>query len=244
MSEEAKKDADVRLAPVIVSYLASLLGLADFSVYRQKIVLHNDLFKSVIEENDRALRHFVRISREMEIVYRLAIFDALLSNITRYALAARPEKAVGQAQMYVGKLINSTKSAIINSHIESKVKSIGTGSFVERVKALQSIMGVPIEFNDETKEKLRQISRIRNEIVHTAGSAYGFSLDENMAISHGYDAAEIDIPDDFDTQFLHNLASIIYETFVVKFLERELHDIERIAVNGLRSDKPVWPVFP
>jgi hypothetical protein len=236
-----KRDADIQLAVVIiVTYLTGLYGLSVFSLYRRIFVEHIELFKPVIEASDKLepappLKHFKRISKEMEVVYRLAIFDSFLNNVTRYALARRPEKAVGQAQMHVGKLINSTKSAIINSHIESKARSIGTGSFVERIQALERIMDVRLNVPAGLKDKLRQVSRIRNEIVHTVGDAFPFSLDENMSISSGFEAKGIELQDDFDAAFLGDLTAIIYETFVVQFLGRELHGFERTAVNAVKS---------
>lgn len=234
-----KDHADIQPGLVIVSYLASLYGLATFSLYQSKFVEHINIFQSIIESDDQIkhapLKHFERISKEMEIVYRLAIFDAFLTNMTRYALVKRPGKAIGQAQMHVGKLINSTKSAIINTYIDKKLTSIGVGSFIQRIIDLEKILDEKFDVSDLCKCKLRTILKIRNEIVHTTGNTYSFSLDENMSMSESFEAKKIEIPDDLDICFLEDLASIIYEIFVVRFLGRELQEIERIAVNGIRS---------
>src|SRR6202011_3055504 len=108
-------------------------------------------------------------------------FDSFLNNLTSYALAARPSKATGSAQMHVSVLLGKTRAEVVNGYIARRTKSLSRESFAMRIQALREITDVDFQLPKDDLEKLKRWSNLRNAIIHE-GSAYQFTVDDELRI--------------------------------------------------------------
>src|SRR5262245_50487641 len=87
---------------LLMTYLGAAFHASLFGGVRAFMIPHHEKLREMLngppsnahlQEPD--LRIVQRVSHELELVYRLAVFDNFLNNLTSYALAARPSKAIG-----------------------------------------------------------------------------------------------------------------------------------------------------
>jgi len=171
-----------------------------------------------------------KVSHQLSLVYRIAIFDSFLNNLTSYALAARPSKATGNAQMPVGVLLGKTRAEVVNDYIARRTKSLSRENFSTRIQALREITDVDFQFPKNDFEELKRLSSLRNAIIHE-GSGYQFTLDYELRI-HQAETQVVEMGvERFDV--VNRIAALIYEPYVRQFVGRDLHEIERTAIAAL-----------
>jgi hypothetical protein len=175
------------------------------------------------------------VSHQLHIVYRLAIFDSFLNNLTTYALAARPAKAVGHAQMQVSILLAKTRADAINDHIEKRTKSLSRENFGSRIQALREICEIDLSLDKDDVAELKRLSDLRNAIVHE-GSA--FTVDDNLRINPRAETQKIKVPSLENFPATDRLAASIYEQYVTSFLDRKLQTVEQVVLSALKGNVP------
>src|SRR5262245_39629342 len=80
-------------------------------------------------------------------------------------------------------------------------------------------------------EELKRLSNLRNAIVHE-GSAYQFTVDDQLRIHSQAQTQTVTMgQEDFDV--INRIAALIYEQYVTKFVRRDLHEVERFAIDAL-----------
>lgn len=154
------------------------------------------------------------------LVYRIAIFDSFLNNLTSYALATRPSKATGSAQMHVSVLLGKTKADIVNEYIARRTKSLSRENFTTRIQLPKS------DF-----EELQRLSNLRNVIVHE-GTGYQFTVDDQLRIHSHVETQMVEMGVE-RIDVISRIAALIYEPYVRKFVGRELHELERQTISAL-----------
>jgi hypothetical protein len=173
---------------LLVTYLGAALHAALFDGVHAFMTPHQEAIKNLLngpphnhklEESD--IRTVLRVSRELGLVYRIAIFDSFLNNLTSYALAARPSKGVGRAQMQASVLLGKTRADVVNEYIGRRMKSLSRENFGTRLQALREITDVDIRIPENQLRELKRLSNLRNAIVHE-GSAYQFVVDDELRI--------------------------------------------------------------
>jgi len=131
---------------LLVTYLAAAYHASLFGGVRAFMVPHHEKIREILNGaplnaklREPDLRFVHDVSHQLELVYRLAIFDSFLNNLTSYALAARPSKAIGRAQMQVSVLLGKTRAEVVNEYIARRTKSLSRESFGTRIQALREI---------------------------------------------------------------------------------------------------------
>ena len=159
-------------------------------------------------------------------------FDSFLNNLTSYALAARPSKAIGSAHMSVSVLLGKTRGSIVNEHIAKRTKSLSRENFGTRIQALRDISGADFKIPKDYMDDLKRLSNLRNTIVHE-GAAFQFTVDDDLHIHSEADHQTIDVSPAERFDSINPIAACIYEQYVTKFVGRDLNDIERSIVDAL-----------
>jgi hypothetical protein len=179
---------DNPLILLLVTYLGAAFHASLFASmwsfmipHREKImeILNGPPTNASLQEPD--LRIVGRVGRELQLVYRLAVFDSFLNNLTSYALASRPSKAIGRAQIQVSVLLGQSRATVVNEYIARRMKSLSRENFGTRIQALREITEAPLELPKEDVEEFKRLTNLRNAIVHE-GSAYQFVLDDDLKI--------------------------------------------------------------
>lgn len=165
------------------------------------------------------------------LVYRIAIFDSFLNNLTSYALATRPSKATGSAQMHVSVLLGKTKADIVNEYIARRTKSLSRENFTTRIQALREIADVDYQLPKSDFEELQRLSNLRNVIVHE-GTGYQFTVDDQLRIHSHVETQMVEMGVE-RIDVISRIAALIYEPYVRKFVGRELHELERQTISAL-----------
>jgi hypothetical protein len=171
------------------------------------------------------------VSRELELVYRLAILDSFLNNLTSYALALRPSKAIGRAQMQASVLLGKTRAEVVNEYIARRTKSLSRENFGTRIQALRDITGTSFQIPKGDSDELKRLSNIRNAIVHE-GSAYQFTVDNDLRIHSQAHAQTVTMGwENFDV--INRVAATMYEQYVTQFVGRDINALERGTLTAL-----------
>jgi len=241
---EIGKDADP-LMLLLVTYLGAAFHASIFGSTRVFIVPHREKLREMlngpptyarVQEPD--LRIMDEVSRQLELVYRLAVFDSFLNNLTGYALAARPSKAIGRAQMQASLLLGKTRADVVNEYIARRTKSLSRENFGIRIQALREITDVNLQIPKPDLDHLKRLSNLRNTIVHE-GSGFQFTVDDDLHIHSQAQAQSVSMaPEDFGV--INRVAASLYEQYVVQFIRREINQVEHTALDALsvRDDYP------
>src|SRR5262249_34662708 len=145
---EVEKGGDP-LMLLLVTYLGAAFHASLFDGVRRFMAPHLEQIRELLngpptlaklQEPD--LRIVQNVSHQLSLVYRLAVFDSFLNNLTSYALAARPSKATGNAQMNVGILLGKTRAEVVNGYLGRRTKSLSRENFATRIQALGEITDV------------------------------------------------------------------------------------------------------
>jgi hypothetical protein len=226
------------LMVLLVTYLGDAFRASLFGVVRASMMPHQEKIREVLNSppSDANLRTvdlpiIQEISRELELVYRIAVFDSFLNNLTSYALARRPSKAIGRAQMQVSILLGKTRAEVVNDYIARRTKSLSRETFGARIQALREITETDFQIPKDHLDELKRISNLRNTIIHE-GSAYQFSIDNDLHI-HSHAAMQTVTMGMESLEVITKIAALIYEQYVTKFIGRELHDLERRSLTAL-----------
>jgi hypothetical protein len=215
------------------AYHASLFGgvHAFMAPHQEKLreLLNSPPNKVTLREPD--LEIVLRVSRQLELVYRLAVFDSYLNNLTSYALAARPSKAIGRAQVQVSVLLGKTRAEVVNEYIARRTKSLSRENFGTRLQALRDITEVNIQLPKNDLDELKRLSNLRNAIVHE-GSAYQFTVDNDLRIHSHAEEQTVTAGSEY-LGIINRVAASIYEQYVVHFIGRDLNDLERSTLAAL-----------
>jgi hypothetical protein len=225
---------------LLVTYLGAAFHASLFGGVHAFMVPHQEEIRRMLngppqnrnlQESD--LRIVLRVSRELELVYRLAIFDSYLNNLTSYALAARPSKAIGRAQMQASVLLGKTRAEVVNEYIARRTKSLSRENFGTRLQACREITDVNIQIPKDDLSELKRLSNLRNAIVHE-GSAYQFTVDNDLRIHPQAQEQTVTLgSESFD--IVNRVAASIYEQYVTSFIGRDLNDLERNTLAALRG---------
>ena len=223
---------------VLVTYLGAAFHASLFDGVRTFMTPHLTKIRELLNEppssaklQEPDLRIVQRVSHQLVLVYRIAIFDSFLNNLTSYALAARPSKATGSAQMHVSVLLGKTRADVVNGYIARRTKSLSRENFATRIQALREITDVDFQLPKEDFEELKRLSNLRNAIIHE-GSAYQFTVDNELNIHSQAEAQVVNMGDErFDV--INRIAALIYEQYVTQFVGRDLHDIECATIAAL-----------
>jgi hypothetical protein len=230
--------SDDPLMLLLVTYVGAAFHASLFGGIRAFLVPHEQKVYELIcgPPTNASLRHpdlriAHRVAHQLELVYRLAVFDSFITSLTSYALAARPVKAIGSAQMPVGVLLGKTRSFVVNEHIAKRTKSLSRESFGVRIQALREISEVDLVLSENDLGDLRKLSNLRNAIVHE-GATFQFTVDDDLRIHPHAQTQTVTITSQkFDV--INRIAAAIYEQYVTKFIARELSEPERVLVAGL-----------
>jgi hypothetical protein len=173
---------------LLVTYLVAAFHASLFGGVRAFMVPHQKKLREILSgEPTNAkvglsdLRIVHDVSHQLELVYRIAVFDSFLNNLTSYALAARPSKAIGRAQMQSSVLLGKTRAEVVNEYIARRTKSLSRENLGTRIQALKEITGADFQIPRDDLESLKRLSNLRNAIVHE-GSAYQFTVDNDLRI--------------------------------------------------------------
>jgi len=176
-----------------------------------------------------------KVSHQLALVYRIAIFDSFLNNLTSYTLAARPSNATGSAQMQVSVLLGKTRAEVVNEYIARRTKSLSRENLATRIQALREITDVDFPIAKNDFEELKRLSNLRNAIIHE-GSNYQFTVDDQLRIHSQAETQMVEMGvDRFDV--INRIAALIYEPYVRQFVGRDLHEIECTTIAALNPPK-------
>ena len=223
---------------MLVSYLGAAYHASLFDGVRLFMRPHLEEIRKLLNAppsparlQEPDLRIVQLVSHQLVLVHRIAIFDSFLNNLTSYALAARPSKAIGSAQMHVSILLGKTRSEIVNQYIVRRTKVLSRESFATRIEALRDITEVDLQIPSADLDELKRLSNLRNAIIHE-GSAYQFTVDDQLRIHSHAETRSVSMGDErFDV--INKVAALIYEQYVRQSIGRDLHDLERTAIAAL-----------
>jgi hypothetical protein len=223
---------------VLVTYLGAAFHASLFDGVRMFMGPHVEKIREILNGpptntalREPDLRIVQRVSHQLVVVYRIAIFDSFLNNLTSYSLAARPSKAIGSAQMQASVLLGKTRAEVVNSYIARRTKSLSRENFATRFQALRDITEVDFKIADASLAELKRLSDLRNAIIHE-GSAYQFTVDDQLRIHSQAEAQEIAMGNErFDV--INAIAASLYEQYITHFLKRELHELEVNVIAAL-----------
>ena len=231
---------DDPLGIILVTYLGAAYHAAVFGGIRSFLMPFEERIYEMLKEDPVSasirspdLKVFDRVGHQMELIYRVAIFDSFLNSLTSFALAMRPGKAIGNAQMPAGQLLSKTRSALVNKYIARRAKALSREDFITRIHALRDVMEIKLPLQKDNLRRLKQVSDMRNTIVHE-GTVFQFSVDENLEISPSLGQKTVKIPKEQKFKFINHLVAEIYEGCVNKFMDRDLNKLEKIVIKVLR----------
>jgi hypothetical protein len=224
---------------LLVTYLGAAFHASLFGGVRVFMIPHQEKLREMfngppsnasLQEPDLGIVQ--KVAHQLELVYRLAVFDSFLNNLTSYALAATPSKAIGRAQMQVSVLLGKTRADVVNDYIARRTKSLSRENFGTRIQALREISGTDFRLPQNDLDDLKRLSNLRNTIIHE-GSAFQFTVDDDLRIHSHAETQTITMgPENFDT--INRVAASIYEQYVSRFIGRDLNEAERSIVGALK----------
>jgi hypothetical protein len=227
------KEPTHALAMVLIAHLAATYRVVLFGHFIASIEPHEkEICELMHGQLDMPQMSHVREGgRELELVYRLAVFDSFLNNLTSYALAARPAKAIGSAQMQASVLLAKSRSEIVNEYISKRTKTLSRETFGTRIQGLRDICEVDFRFNQNDVEELKRLSNLRNAIIHE-GQAFQFTVDDNLSISPHTQKQKVNLSiEEFAP--LPRLAASLYRQYVTKFIGRACDQLEETCLSAL-----------
>jgi hypothetical protein len=230
------------LALLLTSYLASALDASLFSAFHVFLEPHEEKLCEMFAKATNAsisppeLSSIRKTAHHLNLVYRLAVFDSFLNNLTNYALAVRPAKAIGRAEMQASILLGKSRAQIVNEYIAKRTKTLSRERFDTRIKALQDITEVEIVLPKNDLASLSKLSELRNAIVHE-GAGFQFTVDDNLQIHSQAQMQQVSLTRSERFDVMNRLAALIYEQFVSKFVPRDLNEMERTAIKALHPSE-------
>jgi|SRR5215207_4607314 len=173
---------------VLVTYVGAAFHASLFGGTRAFMAVHQEKVREVLNSPPRKgqltapdMKNVLRVSHELELVYRLAVLNSYVNNLTSYALATRPSKAVGSAQIKASVLLGKTRAEVVNQYIARRTKSLSRENFGTRIQVLKEITETDFALRQADLDHLKRLSNLRNAMIHE-GSAYQFTVDEDMRI--------------------------------------------------------------
>ena len=224
---------------LLVTYLGAAFHASLFAGVRAFMVPHQEKLREMfngppsnahLQECD--FRIVARVSHELELVYRLAVFDSFLNNLTSYSLVARPSRAIGRAQIQASVLLGKTRAEVVNEYIARRTKSLSRENFGRRLQALREITEASLQIPKSELDELKRLSNLRNAIVHE-GSAYQFTTDNDLRLHSQVQAQTVEMMGMEHFDVINRVAATIYEQYVTQFIGRDLNDVERGVIAAL-----------
>ncbi len=173
----------------------------------------NKLIDDSIKIMDKNIKNIDEESMKAEYVYIYSIFESTLTATLRYFLLAFPEKidknvTISKEQLLSSPLTSDVTLNVINSYI----RGYSSDSLINYILFYKKTLAISIEIDDK---KIRQISNIRNKIVHD-----DFSADRNLqyiASTGNIDLKIIDLKE--GVKYLKELLSLILNEIENKYKE-------------------------
>src|SRR5262249_10575805 len=224
---------------LLVSYLGAAFHASLFGGVRVFMVPHREKLREMfngppsnanLDKQDLGI--VGNVSHQLELVYRLAVFDSFLNNLTSYALAARPSKAIGRAQMQVSVLLGKTRAEVVNKYIAQRTKSLSRENFGTRIQALREITEADFRISRNDLDDLKRLSKLRNAIVHE-GTGYQFTVDNDLRIHSHAEEQRVTMAPDEKFSIINRVAASIYEQYVTQFIRRDLNELEKNKIGAL-----------
>ena len=226
---------------LLVTYLGAAFHASLFGGVRVFMAPHQEKLRELfngppsnahLQKQDLGIVN--NVSHQLELVYRLAVFDSFLNNLTSYALAARPSKAIGRAQMQVSVLPGKTRAEVVNEYIARRTKSLSRENFGTRIQALREITEADFQIPRSDLDDLKRLSNLRNAIVHE-GAAYQFTVDNDLRIHSHAEAQTVTMAPNEKFGIINRVAASIYEQYVTQFIRRGLHELEQSTLAALSA---------
>jgi hypothetical protein len=226
------------LSLLLVTYLGAAYHASLFNGFIAFIGPHQEQICQLLDGHlDLTQMKIVRgVANHLQLVYRLAVFDSFLNNLTSYALAARPSKAIREAKMPVSVLLAKTRANVVNDCIARRTKSLARESYRNRIQELRDICEIDFRLDKDDVDKLKRLSDLRNAIVHE-GSAFQFTVDDDLKIKRHAETQRVNLSTSENIDLINRIAASLYEQYVTRFIGRDLHQIEQGAVDAL-SNRP------
>jgi hypothetical protein len=223
---------------LLVTYLGAAFHASLFGGVRAFMVPHQEKIRELLNgpPSNAHLRPpdlglVNNVSRQLELVYRIAVFDSFLNNLTSYALAARPAKAIGRAQMQVSILLGKARAEVVNEYIARRTKFLSRENFGTRFQALRKITDADIQIPKADLDHLKRLSNLRNAIIHE-GSAFQFTVDDQLRIHSEAQTQAVAMRNE-NFGVVNRVAALLYEQYVIKFIQRPLNHVEHNMITAL-----------
>jgi hypothetical protein len=229
------------LALMLVTYLGAAFHASLFGGFQVFIAPHQEKIRELLNSppsnaklQPQDLGIIGNVAHQLELVYRLAVFDSFLNNLTSYALAARPSKAFGTAHMQVSVLMAKTRAAVVNEYITRRTKSLSRENFGTRIQALREIAETDFRFEKDDMDNLKRLSNLRNAIIHE-GSAFQFTVDDDLRIRSHAETQTITMSRAEKFELINRIAASLYEQYVTRFIGRKLTEVEQGTLDALNN---------
>jgi hypothetical protein len=239
--------SDDPLMLLLVTYLGAAFHASLFGGVRLFMVPHQEKWAEIfngpptnayLQKQDLGIVN--NVSHQLELVYRLAVFDSFLNNLASYALAARPSKAIRRAQMQVSVLLGKTRAEVINEYIARRTKSLSRENFGTRIQALREITEADFRIPRNDLDGLKRLGNLRNAIVHE-GAGYQFTVDNDLRIHSHAEAQTVTMAPNERLSIINRVAASIYEQYVTQFIRRDLNELEQSTIAALSPPTGVKP---
>lgn len=172
---------------------------------RMKIAIEELELKKVTRYE---FERFVYVSDSSHLIYLTALFDTLLTDVTKFLIYRIPGPYESAMSVTYEEVIKAgTYEEVRRKLVDDKARSLSRQSFLKRLRELRKSYKLDLKISNDDRKNLEKIAGIRNAIAHDH-SFVDFSFDDtdNIQIKFARDPNQ---PIDFEESLLQD-AWVVY----------------------------------
>lgn len=152
-----------------------------FNIVKQFSIDTNidDLTKSLQALDGGNIDVYNIMASEMELIYTTACFDSFLTDFTKLCVISNPNIFLKQSNFSTTTLFSRAVNDIINDSVKQIIIDWSRDGFTERIKKLQTKLGIDFRIDDDEYRALVRWARVRNQMVHEK-SFLDIKVDSNL----------------------------------------------------------------
>lgn len=119
---------------------------------------------------------------EMALVYTVSVFDAFLSDLSKFLYLTNLKAIPIDITLPVNELTSSAKvSSAITTRVDKKCRDIAAQPMIDRIMKLNDQFKLGIDLEKDERDRIARLSQVRNQLVHSHAD-FSLQLDESLAV--------------------------------------------------------------